>query len=161
MPSDLPPLARSIAARLVHRRETLAVAESSSGGLICAALLAVPGASRFFLGGAVVYTGKARMSLLGLTREAVAGMRSASQPYAELLAQTARENFGATWGLSETGAAGPTGNGYGDAAGHTCVALSGPLAMASTLETGEPVRLANMEAFARAALGLLESALRD
>ncbi|HEY5106424.1 MAG TPA: CinA family protein [Caulobacteraceae bacterium] len=161
MPSDLAPLAAVIATRLVQRRETLAVAESSSGGLICAALLAVPGASAFFLGGAVVYTGKARMSLMGLTREAVAGMRSASEPYALLLAKTARENLGATWGLSETGAAGPTGNGYGDAAGHSCLALSGPLESARTLETGQTDRVANMEAFARAALELLASALED
>ncbi len=135
------------------------VAESSSGGLISAVLLAVPGASAYFMGGAVVYTGKARMSLMGLPREAVAGMRSASEPYALLLARTARENFGATWGLSETGASGPTGNPYGDAAGHTCLAVSGPVEMAFTLETGESDRAANMEAFTVAALKLLASAL--
>ncbi len=99
------------------------------------------------------------MSLLGLPREAVTGMRSASEPYALLLARTVRENHGATWGLSETGAAGPSGNGYGDAPGHTCLALSGPVEMAITLETGQSDRAANMEAFARAALELLESAL--
>ncbi|MBV8683458.1 MAG: CinA family protein, partial [Caulobacteraceae bacterium] len=114
-----------VAARLVERRETVAVAESSAGGLVSAALLAVPGASAYFVGGAVVYTGKARMSLLGLTREAVAGVRSASEPYALILARTVRENHGSAWGLAETGAAGPTGNGYGDPAGHTCLAVSG------------------------------------
>ncbi len=143
------------------RKETLAVAESSSGGLIAAALLAVPGASAYFLGGAVVYTAKARMSLMGLPREAVAGMRSASEPYALLLARTARENLGATWGLSETGAAGPTGNPYGDAAGHSCLAVSGPVEMTFTLETAVSDRAANMEAFARAALELLSSALGE
>src|SRR5260221_5423658 len=152
-------LADALAERLKARKQTLAVAESSSGGLISATLLAVPGASAYFLGGAVVYTGKARMSLLGLPREAVTGMRSASEPYALLLARTVRENHGATWGLSETGAAGPSGNGYGDAPGHTCLALSGPVEMAITLETGQSDRAANMEAFARAALELLESAL--
>ena len=159
MSPSLTGLAEGVARALIQRRETLAVAESSSGGLICAALLAVPGASAYFLGGAVVYTGKARMSLMGLTREAVAGMRSASEPYALLLARTARENFGATWGLSETGAAGPTGNGYGDAAGHSCVALSGPAEMARTLETGGADRAANMDAFAYAALELLAAAM--
>jgi len=161
MSPELMRLAALIAQRLVERRQTLAVAESSSGGLISAALLAVPGASAYFLGGAVVYTGKARMSLLGLPREAVAGMRSASEPYALLLAQTARENLGATWGLSETGAAGPTGNPYGDAAGHSCLAASGPAEMARTLETGETDRAANMDAFARAALELLAAAMAD
>uniref|UniRef100_UPI003564646F CinA family protein n=1 Tax=Phenylobacterium sp. TaxID=1871053 RepID=UPI003564646F len=107
---------------------------------------------------AVVYTGKARMVLMDLPREAVAGMRSASELYALLLARTARERFGATWGLSETGAAGPTGNGYGDAAGHTCIAISGPMEMAVTLETGESDRAANMTAFAAAALELLKRA---
>ncbi|MGH6957664.1 MAG: CinA family protein [Caulobacteraceae bacterium] len=156
---SLSPLAEAIAERLKARKETVAVAESSSGGLISAALLAVPGASAYFVGGAVVYTGKARMALMGLRREDVAGMRSASEPYALLLARTARENLGAVWGLSETGAAGPTGNGYGDAAGHTCMAVSGPVEMALTLETGGGDRAANMEAFARAALELLQSAM--
>jgi PncC family amidohydrolase len=144
---------------LKARKQTLAVAESSSGGLISAALLAVPGASAYFLGGAVIYTAKARMSLMGLPREAVAGMRSASEPYALLLARTARENLGAIWGLSETGASGPTGNPYGDAAGHTCLAVAGPVEMAFTLETGSPDRAANMTAFSIAALKLLAAAL--
>src|SRR6516164_10436891 len=137
---DLVAIATEIAAKLVERKQTIAVAESSTGGLISAALLAVPGASAYFLGGSVVYTGKARMALLGLRREDVAGVRSASEPYALILARTIRENLGATWGLSETGAAGPTGNGYGDAAGHTCVAVSGPSEMALTLETGSSDR---------------------
>jgi PncC family amidohydrolase len=157
--SALTPIAEALAERLKARGETVGVAESSSGGLISAALLAVPGASAYFLGGGVIYTGKARMALLGLRREDVAGMRSSSEPYALLLARTARENLGATWGLSETGAAGPTGNPYGDAAGHSCLAVSGPVEMAVTLETGSPNRAANMEAFAKAALELLQSAV--
>jgi PncC family amidohydrolase len=147
--------AEILAARLKARGETIAIAESSTGGLVSAALLAVPGASAYFLGGAVVYTAKARMQLMNLTRESVAGMRSASEPYAMLLARTARERFGATWGLSESGAAGPTGNPYGDAAGHTCLAVSGPIEQVFTLETGETDRADNMRAFAAAALDLL------
>ena len=154
-------LAEALSERLKQRGETLAVAESSTGGLISATMIAVPGASAYFLSGAVVYTAKARMSLMHLPREAVAGMRSASEPYALLLARTARENVGATWGLGETGASGPTGNPYGDAAGHTCLAISGPVEMAFTLETGETDRQANMVAFTRAALELLSTALGD
>jgi len=161
MSEALTKLAQMIGARLKARGETVAVAESSSGGLISAALLEVPGASSYYLGGAVVYTGKARMRLLGITREDVAGMRSASEPYAMLLARTARQNFGATWGLSETGAAGPTGNGYGDAAGHTCVAVSGPVELVLTVETGDEDRADNMRAFAVAALDLLKAAMAD
>jgi PncC family amidohydrolase len=152
---DLLPLAERAGARLKARGETIAIAESSSGGLLSAALLAVPGASAYFVSGAVVYTAKARVQLMGLPREAVTGMRSASEPYALLLARTARERFATTWGLSETGAAGPTGNPYGDAPGHSCLALSGPVERAITLETGVPDRPANMRAFAKAALELL------
>ena len=156
---ELLPLAERIAERLKARKETVAIAESSSGGLISATLLAVPGASAYFLGGAVVYTPKARVMLMDIPRDAVAGMRSASEPYALLLARTARERFNATWGLSESGAAGPTGNPYGDAAGHTCIALAGPITQTITLETGDADRVANMRAFSRRALELLLDAL--
>ena len=153
--------AEGVGAQLKARKETVSVAESSSGGLLSAALLAVPGASAYYLGGAVVYTAKARVLLMDLPKEAVTGMRSASEPYALLLARTARERFGATWGISETGAAGPTGNPYGDAAGHTCIAISGPVEMAITIETGESDRAANMVAFTAAALDLLQRATAD
>jgi len=154
-------LANRIAARLIARGETIVVAESSSGGLISAALLAVPGASEYYLGGAVVYTQTAREALFGIGAAEMANTRASSEPYARLLAARAREKFGATWGLSETGAAGPTGNRYGDAAGHVCFAVGGPKDLAGTLETASADRVANMEAFARAALGLLEEALGE
>jgi PncC family amidohydrolase len=152
-------LAGRVAARLVERRETVAVAESSTGGLISAALLAVPGASAYFLGGAVVYTRRARRALAAIDDAAMAGLRSASEPYAALLARTVRDRHGATWGLAETGAAGPTGNRYGDAAGHTCIAVAGPSERALTLETGSAERLGNMRAFAARALEALLAAL--
>lgn len=158
MNPELLALADAIGPRLKARGETIAVAESSSGGLISAALLSVAGASAYYLGGGVIYTAKARFALLDIPREATAGMRSSSEPYALLLARSIREQFGATWGISETGAAGPTGNGYGDAAGHSCVAISGPVDFVTTIETGSPDRVANMDAFAAAALGLLERA---
>src|SRR6201986_3334679 len=107
---ELLPLAEQVGQRLKDRKETISIAESSSGGLLSAVLLAVPGASKYFLGGAVVYTAKARVLLMDIPKEDVAGMRSASEPYAMLLARTARDRFGATWGLSETGASGSTGN---------------------------------------------------
>jgi len=156
---QLLPLAQRVGQRLKARKETVAIAESSSGGLLSAVLLAVPGASAYFLGGAVVYTAKSRVLLMDLPRDSVVGMRSASEPYALLLARTARERFSASWGLSETGAAGPTGNPYGDAAGHSCIALSGPIESAITVETAETDRVSNMYAFAKAALELLSSAL--
>src|SRR3954463_1998660 len=114
-------LAEKIAARLIARKETVAVAEGSAGGLISAALLAVPGASAYFVSGAVVYTGAARGVLAGITLDEMKslGMRPASEPYATLLARRMRERLETTWGLAEAGAAGPTGNRYGGPAGHT------------------------------------------
>ena len=156
---NLLPQADKIAASLKDRRETIAIAESSTGGLISSALLSVAGASVYFLGGAVVYTLKARRSLLDIQDDAVKGMRGASEPYALLLARTARERFGSTWALSETGATGPTGNRYGDAPGHTCIAISGPVERAITIETGVSDRVANMRAFAAAALDLLAQSI--
>lgn len=156
---NLLPQADKIAASLKDRRETIAIAESSTGGLISSALLSVAGASVYFLGGAVVYTLKARRSLLDIQDDAVKGMRGASEPYALLLARTARERFGSTWALSETGATGPTGNRYGDAPGHTCIAISGPVERAITIETGISDRVANMRAFAAAALDLLAQSI--
>jgi PncC family amidohydrolase len=155
MNGDLMRLAEEIAARLVERRETVAVTESSTGGLISAALLAVPGASAYFLGGAVVYTRQARRALLDIPDRQMVGIRSASEPYAALIARTVRQRHGATWGLAETGAAGPAGNRYGDAAGHTCIAVAGPAEQVLTLETGSADRQANMQAFAAQALETL------
>jgi nicotinamide-nucleotide amidase len=152
---ELVAIAEKIAAKLIERRQTIAVAESSTGGLIAAALLAVPGASAYFLGGGVIYTRDARRILMDIPDEAMKGIRSASEPYAQLLASQIRQRFSTDWGLSETGAAGPTGNRYSDAAGHSCMAVAGPQAQVITLETGSSERLANMQAFAGAALNLL------
>ena len=148
-------LAGRCAGQLKSRGETLAVAESSAGGLISAALLAVPGASAYFLGGAVVYTVAARQALLGIDQAALAGMRPATEPYALLLARAVRAKMNSTWALAETGATGPTGNRYGDPAGHACVAVAGPMELALTLETGSAEREANMRRFAQGALELL------
>lgn len=146
--------AGEIAEILRRRGETVAVAESAAGGLVSAALLAVPGASAYFVGGAVIYTRQARAATLGITEAMMQGMRASTEPYAALLARTVRERHEATWGLGESGAAGPTGNRYGDAAGHTSTAVAGPRARAATLETASDDRVANMRAFAGALLDL-------
>src|SRR6478736_9565288 len=154
-------LAATVGARLKERRETIAVSESSTGGLISASLLAVPGASAYFLGSAVVYTRRARVALLGITDETMTGMRSASEPYAALCAATVRERHRSTWGIAETGATGPTGNRYGDAAGHSCIAIAGLIENAMTLETGMADRQENMYAFSTSALEAFLAALRN
>ena len=158
--NELTTMAASLGAALKARKETIGVAESSAGGLISAALLAVPGASAYFLGGGVIYTQPARRALLRVSDTSVVGIRSSTEAYALLKARTIRELLGATWGLAETGASGPTGNRYGDAAGHACLAIAGPVERAITLETGHGDREQNMWAFAKAALALLESSLR-
>jgi len=147
-------LALEIANCLRNRGETISVAESSSGGLVSAALLAVPGASAYFLGGSVVYTRPAKNTLLAVPDAILDEYRSASEPHALALARAARERLGADWGLAETGAAGPSGNRYGDAAGHTCIAISGATEIVRTVETEDDDRAANMDRFTEAALGL-------
>ena len=155
---ELVAIAEQIATRLIARKQTVAVAESSTGGPISAALLAVPGASAYFLGSAVVYTRDARRILVDIPDEAMKGIRSASEPYAKLLASQIRQRFSTDWGLSETGATGPTGNRYGDSAGHSCMAVAGAETSVMTIETGSADRLGNMHVFAATALNLL---LRD
>ena len=154
-------MAETVGALLKERGETVAVSESSTGGLIAAALLAVPGASAYFIGGGVIYTHKAREVLLDARLEAHPGMRASTEPYALLCASAIRERLGTTWGLGETGATGPSGNRYGDPPGHSCIAITGPRTRSITLETGQSDREENMWRFARAALDLLEQVIRS
>jgi nicotinamide-nucleotide amidase len=152
---DLLPLAEKIAVMLKDRRENIAVAESTTGGLVSAALLSVPGASAYFIGGAVVYTLKARREMLGVPDSAFAGIKSVTEEGAMILARAARTRFVVTWSIAEIGASGPTGNRYGDAAGHSCIAVAGPTERSITVETGSADRVANMRTFGTTALNLL------
>jgi nicotinamide-nucleotide amidase len=152
--------AAHVGALLKARNETVAVCESSAGGLITAALLAVPGASAWVLGGMVIYTRQAWDALAGFEESQLRGARSSTETNAQVRADLIRERFGASWGLGETGAAGPTGNRYGDPAGHACLAVSGPRQGATTLRTGETDRLGNMHAFTIAALNFFAEKLK-
>jgi PncC family amidohydrolase len=161
---DILALGSRAGALLKARREMVAVGETSAGGLISASLLAVPGASVYFAGGAVTYSARSIRGLAGISIEQMRadGIRSSSEPYARLLATEIRARHGdVVWGLSETGAAGPTGNGYGDPAGHTCMAVVGPVSLVRTLRTGSDDRVANMWAFAEATLQLFVEALES
>ncbi len=159
--ATLATMAEAVGGRLKARKETVAVAESSTGGLIAAALLAVPGASAYFVGGGVIYTHQARKALLRADLADHPGMRPSTEAYAMLCATSVRDLLGTTWGLGETGASGPTGNRYGDAAGHSCIAVCGPRSRSITLETGQAERAANMWRFAEEALELFEQVLRE
>lgn len=159
--SELHPLALSIAGRLRQRGEKIAVADGATGGMIAASLLTVPGALDFFVGGGVVYSFRARDVLFALPRDAYAGMRGASEDYALLQARAIRDNFGADWGIAESGSVGGSSHPSGAPAGRSCVAVVGPdgLERVAVTDTGSDDRIANMEAFTRAALDHLEAVL--
>lgn len=151
-----------IADLLRQRGEKVAVADGATGGLVAASLLTVPGALDFFVGGGVVYSLRARDVLFDLPRDAYAGMRGASEDYALLQARAIRDNFGAEWGLAESGSVGGSSHPSGAPAGRSCAAVAGPggFEFVRVTETGSDERIANMEAFTRAALQTLEDALR-
>jgi nicotinamide-nucleotide amidase len=160
MLQDLLPQAERIAAKLKARNETISIAESSTAGMISAALLAIAGASAYFMGGAVVYTRQSRSALLAVTDQELTGITPSTEPYALLFARKIRGKLATTWSVGETGTAGPTGSRYGHAAGHSCIAVIGPNGERSmTIETGKADRVDNMRTFSMAALDLLEKAL--
>ncbi len=151
-------MAESVAALLKERGNTLAVSESAAGGLISAVLLSAPGASAYFVGGAVVYTRDARRGLLRFSAED-SKMRGSTEEYTLKAARSIRERLGTTWGLGESGAAGPTGNRYGDDAGHVGYAVAGPVERSTTYETEEADRETNMWSFAAGALDFLDATI--
>src|SRR5687767_14570020 len=125
MIQELLPQAERIAALLKARNETLSIAESSTAGLVSAAMLAVGGASAYFMGGAVVYTRTSRTELLRVTEAELTGITPSTEAYAMLFARKIKERLGTTWAVGETGTAGPTGSRYGHAPGHSCIAVIG------------------------------------
>lgn len=156
--SDLTDPAQRIGAILRDRGESVAVAEGSAGGLISSSLLSVAGASAYYLGGAVVYTAAATRAWMAGAIETPPGMRGATEVFATYLSRSAAARLGATWGIGEAGAAGPP-NRYGDPAGHSWVAVAGPVEASRHVLTGLDDRSDNMVAFAVAALGLFSDVL--
>ena len=158
--TNLTAMAENLGQLLKQSGATVSVAESSTGGLVSAALLSIPGASSYFVGGGVIYTRDARRNLLGLPEEQVT-MNASNEEYALITARAMQQKLGTTWGLSESGTAGPTGSRYGYDAGHVAFAVTGPIEKSATLETGSADREENMWAFAGAALNLLEQAVKE
>src|SRR5690554_1387490 len=154
-PGSLGQLGTSLAERLRQAGHTVAVAESSTGGLLSASLLAVPGASAWFLAGSVVYTARSRRELLGIRPEDVAGLEPLTEPMAAKFAELARRRVDATWGIAELGIAGPTGARYGHPPGISVIAVDGPVRRSATIATGSADREGNMWRFTEAALALL------
>jgi nicotinamide-nucleotide amidase len=158
--TDLVALGEQVGEKLRSRGESIAVGEGSAGGLVSAAILAVPGASAYYLGGCVVYTGRAIKGFLEGAVERPEGMRGATEEFARYCADSTRVQLRATWGIGEAGAAGPP-NRYGDPAGHTWLAVTGPSVYTRNVLTGSGDRVENMFAFAAAALSLLLEALSN
>jgi nicotinamide-nucleotide amidase len=153
MPSLLK-MAEPVGQLLKQRGQTIAVSESAAGGLVSAALLSVSGASGYYLGGASIYTQTARRGLLRFN-DANAQLRGSTEEYATLTATTMRDLLEADWAIGESGAAGPSGNRYGDPAGYVALAVVGPVIATRIVQTGNDNREDNMWAFAQAALDLL------
>ena len=157
---DLPvSIAADAGQTLIARGEKVSVAESSTGGLIAATLLAVPGASGFFEGGSVVYTLASRRAYLDLAGDRVRELKPLSEPMVAVFAEAAAAKLEAAWGIAELGAAGPTGSRYGHDAGTSVIGVWGPVSMQTTVVTGSDDRLGNMAAFTAAAIELFAAAV--
>lgn len=157
--NSLTDLSADIAALLKERGETISIAESSTGGLISASLLAIPGASTYFEGGGVVYTLESRRQLLGVTDDQVDGLSPLSEEYIALSAAAIKNKLNTTWSLAEIGATGPAGTRYGHPPGICVIAVDGPVKLTRLIETGDDDREANMWAFTKAAFGMLGEAI--
>lgn len=155
------PLAEEAAALLKQRRETLAVSESSVGGLVSAALIAQPGASAFFLGSTIIYTREAgRVLRVGKAID-LKGLEPMTPAFVQALAVGFRHQMGSDWATSEMGASGPAGSPYGPKPGTACIAISGPVSKGLFIETKSDDRAGNMRAFGHAQLTLLIACLRE
>ncbi|MFO7535568.1 MAG: CinA family protein [Kiritimatiellia bacterium] len=112
--------------RLRDRGETVAVAESCTGGMLGARVTAVSGSSAWFLGGVIVYSNVAKIRLLGVSSRLLAARGAVSEETAKAMARGVRRLFGATYGMAITGIAGPGGSVPGKPAGTVCLAVAGP-----------------------------------
>jgi PncC family amidohydrolase len=158
---SLMPLAGEVAELLKKRGETVALSESSMGGLVSAALVAQAGASAFYLGSTVIYTRGAARALYDLKGPPAPDVKPLTEPYVAAMAEVVREKFGATWALSEMGASGPSGSPYGPGPGTAVIGLAGPRPASITVSTGSADRVANMRAFGEAALRLILETLTE
>lgn len=161
MLEDLAAIGAEAGALLKQRCQTIAVVDGSTGGLISASLLAMPGASAFYLGGGVIYTLKGRRIVLGHAPGSLRGYASAQEGYALVQARLIRERYGADWGIAETGASGGSSHPLGVASGTSAIGVVGPegIEVSTRITTLSDDRLANMQAFTAAALTLLRDVL--
>ena len=152
-------VAMRIAALLIESSATVSVAESSTGGLISANLLAVPGASKYFQGGSVIYTLASRRAFLDLEKQRLKDLKPLTEEMVIEFAHAAREKLDTTWGIAELGAAGPAGTPYGHGPGVSVIGISGPINETITIETHSDDRQGNMQKFTESGLKLFEQVL--
>lgn len=154
-------IAAEAGALLKARGQSIAVVDGSTGGLISASLLAMPGASAFYLGGGVIYTLKGRRIVLGHPPGSLRGYTSAKEDYALAQARLIRERYGADWGIAETGASGGSAHPLGVASGTSAVGVVGPDSIEASvlIVTDSNDRLENMQTFTQRALMLLRDTL--
>lgn len=129
---------------------TLAVAESCTGGLVAASCTSIPGSSAWFLEGAVTYGNQAKVRMLGVDPGALEAHGAVSEPVARQMAEGVRDRAGATWGLSTTGIAGPTGGSDEKPVGTVHIAAAGPAGTEHLLLrlSGDRVRIQKLAAAA-------------
>lgn len=154
-------LAQEIASLLTARGQTVAVAEATTGGLISAVLLWVPGASRYYAGGGVLYTLNSRIALAGAPAELFANYRGTTPEMIGAIAEAMRQRLGATWCVAESGLAGPTGGRSGAPPGRTVIGVAGTVSRTETVETGLADRESNMVEFTTRSLRLFRDVLRE
>ena len=159
--SEQQQLANDIGKKLIARGEKVAVSESTTGGLLSAALLSVAGASKFYAGGGVVYTLASRTALVGVPAERYANYQGTTPDMLAELAQTVRERLEASWGIAESGLAGPTGGRFGALPGKVTIGVSGPITRTEIMNTGLTDRVENMIEFTTRALRYLNSAITE
>lgn len=163
---------KQLAASLTRAGESVAIAETSAGGLIAAELLAQSGASKFFRGGVVVYSKHSKQAVLGLDPDS--SQPTSTEPHALELAAAVREKLGSDWGVGETGVAGPSANSRGIAPGVCAIGVVGPdgVSVSTTLWPSDDLSAADaygqpaavprdqaMRNFADAGVGLLCAAV--
>jgi len=152
-------IASNLIALLTERKETLAVAESLTGGLVAASLTDVPGSSHVFLGGVVTYATQSKVSILGIDAPLIDRHGVFSREVAEAMAVAVRERFDSTWAVATTGVAGP-GPHQGIGAGEVWIAVSGPQSASEHLSLGDLGRSQVRGGAVTGALALLSRILR-
>lgn len=148
-------LAERAGRRLLEREQSLATAESCTGGLIGHLITEIPGSSAYYLGGAVAYSNAAKCSLLGVDDGVIETMGAVSADVALQMAIGVRRAFSSFWGIGTTGIAGPGGGTPEKPVGLVFIAVAGPHDHAVERFVFEGTRSAVKQKTANAALNLL------